>query len=114
MLLSSAARLPLGTRGHVDRTSVVRVVDAVSEWADVVDLAYAETRVFGAGSLQVTGRLVASGRPVARSGVRRRCGPEGWAVADAGRPSAAVLTVAVDSGRLGVRANPPYSGPSSS
>lgn len=60
MLLSAALKLPLGTRAHVDRKGAVRVVEAVPEWSDVVDLAYTETRLFGAGSPQVTRRLAAS------------------------------------------------------
>lgn len=60
MLLVAAVRLPLGTRAHRDRKGAVRVIEAVPEWSDVVDLAYTETRLFGAGSPQVTRRLAAS------------------------------------------------------
>ncbi|MDI2131833.1 DUF2254 domain-containing protein [Yinghuangia seranimata] len=60
MLLGMAVKLPLGTRVHVDRKGRVRVVEAVPTWADVVDLAYTETRLYGAGAPQVTRRLVAS------------------------------------------------------
>lgn len=60
MLLTTALRLPLGTRCHLDRKGDLRVVEAVPTWADVVDLAYTETRLFGAASPQVTRRLAAS------------------------------------------------------
>ncbi|MEU8138008.1 DUF2254 domain-containing protein [Streptodolium elevatio] len=60
LLLVAAVRLPLGTRAHCDRKGAVRVIEAVPEWSDVVDLAYTETRLFGAGSPQVTRRLAAS------------------------------------------------------
>ncbi|MFI1395375.1 DUF2254 domain-containing protein [Streptomyces sp. NPDC020681] len=51
---------PLGAVQHRDRKGAVRLVQDVPEWADLVDLALAEIRLFATGSPQVTRRLVAA------------------------------------------------------
>ncbi|MCF2531920.1 DUF2254 domain-containing protein [Yinghuangia soli] len=75
MLLAGTLQLPLGTRTHLDRKGDVRVVEAVPEWADIVDLAYTETRLYGAASPQVTRRLAASLEDLLRLAPEHRRGP---------------------------------------
>jgi uncharacterized membrane protein len=59
-LLGHIVTLPLGGRSHSDRKGVLRLIEPMPTWQDLVDLAYTETRQYGAGSPQVTRRLAAS------------------------------------------------------
>ncbi|AYG79402.1 hypothetical protein DWB77_01516 [Streptomyces hundungensis] len=58
-LLSALADRPLGAVGHPDGDGVVRLVQDVPDWSDVVDLAFAEVRMCAVGSPQVTRRIMA-------------------------------------------------------
>lgn len=57
--LAAVAPRPLGTVRHRDRRGVVRLVQDVPGWSDLVDLAFAELRLCAAGSPQVTRRMLA-------------------------------------------------------
>ncbi|MGW3623521.1 DUF2254 domain-containing protein [Streptomyces sp. NPDC000880] len=57
--LAAVVRMPLGEVHHQDRLGVVRLVQDVPEWADLVDLGFAEIRWCAAGSPQVSRRLLA-------------------------------------------------------
>ncbi|MER7107767.1 DUF2254 domain-containing protein [Streptomyces sp. NPDC000229] len=57
--LAAAAARPLGTVRHRDRRGVVRLVQDVPGWNDLVDLAFTELRLCTAGSPQVTRRMLA-------------------------------------------------------
>ncbi|MGW2294844.1 DUF2254 domain-containing protein [Streptomyces violaceorubidus] len=58
-ILASLARRPLDAALHRDRRGVVRLVQPVPGWAELVDLGFAEVRACAAGSPQVTRRLLA-------------------------------------------------------
>ncbi|MER0449283.1 DUF2254 domain-containing protein [Streptomyces sp. Edi4] len=58
-LLTALADRPLGAVGHPDAKGTVRLVQDVPDWADVVDLAFAEIRLCAVGSPQVTRRILA-------------------------------------------------------
>lgn len=60
LLLSTMARLPLGTAYHRDAKGAVRLVQEVPGWTDLVDLGLAEIRGASIGSPQVTRRLMAA------------------------------------------------------
>ncbi len=57
--LAAVADKPLGEVHHRDREGEVRLVQGGSEWADLVDLGFAEIREFAVGSPQVSRRLLA-------------------------------------------------------
>lgn len=57
--LAAVAKLPLGVVHHRDRTGVVRLVQDVPGWADLVDLGFEEIRRCATDSPQVTRRLLA-------------------------------------------------------
>lgn len=57
--LAAVAKLPLGVVHHRDRKGVVRLVQDVPGWADLVDLGFEEIRRCATGSPQVTRRLLA-------------------------------------------------------
>ncbi|WP_393062610.1 DUF2254 domain-containing protein [Streptomyces sp. LN549] len=57
--LAAVAGLPLGTVHHRDRKGVVRLVQDVPGWADLVDLGFEEIRRCATDSPQVTRRLLA-------------------------------------------------------
>ncbi|MFF8841423.1 DUF2254 domain-containing protein [Streptomyces sp. NPDC015127] len=57
--LAALAERPLGAVHHRDREGVVRLVQDVPEWADLVDLGFAEIRASAVGSPQVCRRLIA-------------------------------------------------------
>lgn len=57
--LAALADLPLGAAHHRDRKGVVRLVQDVPGWADLVDLGFEEIRRCATGSPQVTRRLLA-------------------------------------------------------
>ncbi|MFI1480310.1 DUF2254 domain-containing protein [Streptomyces sp. NPDC020747] len=57
--LSSVAQRPLGALLHRDRRGVVRLVQPVPGWTELVDLAFTEIRGCGVSSPQVTRRLLA-------------------------------------------------------
>ncbi|MFI6686773.1 DUF2254 domain-containing protein [Streptomyces sp. NPDC050485] len=58
-LLTALADRPLGAVAHRDGRGEVRLVQDVPDWADLVDLSFAEIRLFAVGSPQVTRRIVA-------------------------------------------------------
>ncbi|MFG3210707.1 DUF2254 domain-containing protein [Streptomyces tendae] len=58
-ILATLSRRPLDAALHRDRRGVVRLVQPVPGWAELVDLGVAEVRACSAGSPQVTRRLVA-------------------------------------------------------
>lgn len=57
--LAAVAKLPLGVVHHRDRKGVVRLVQDVPGWADLVDLGFEEIRRCATDSPQVTRRLLA-------------------------------------------------------
>ncbi|WP_328844271.1 DUF2254 domain-containing protein [Streptomyces sp. NBC_00258] len=57
--LSSVAQHPLGALLHRDRRGIVRLVQPVPGWTDLVDLAFTEIRGCAVSSPQVTRRLLA-------------------------------------------------------
>ncbi|MEU0275750.1 DUF2254 domain-containing protein [Streptomyces sp. NPDC006307] len=57
--LAVVAARPLGAVVHRDRRGAVRLVQAVPDWEDMVDLGFAELRACAAGSPQVTRRMLA-------------------------------------------------------
>ncbi|MEU1348471.1 DUF2254 domain-containing protein [Streptomyces sp. NPDC005775] len=57
--LAAAAELPLGVVHHRDRDGVVRLVQDVPGWEDLVDLGFEEIRRCATDSPQVTRRLLA-------------------------------------------------------
>lgn len=57
--LAAVADRPLGTVHHRDGKGVVRLVQDVPEWGDLVDLGFAELRGSALGSPQVSRRLLA-------------------------------------------------------
>ncbi|MDQ0948331.1 putative membrane protein [Streptomyces phaeochromogenes] len=57
--LSSVAQRPLGALLHRDRRGIVRLVQPVPGWTDLVDLAFTEIRGCAVSSPQVTRRLLA-------------------------------------------------------
>ncbi|MET7644208.1 DUF2254 domain-containing protein [Streptomyces sp. NPDC005426] len=57
--LAAVAKLPLGVVHHRDRKDVVRLVQDVPGWADLVDLGFEEIRRCATDSPQVTRRLLA-------------------------------------------------------
>jgi uncharacterized membrane protein len=58
--LAAAAHRPLGAVHHRDRDGVVRLVQDGPEWADLVDLGFAEIRGQAVGDPQVSRRLMAA------------------------------------------------------
>ncbi|MFF0703596.1 DUF2254 domain-containing protein [Streptomyces tendae] len=58
-ILATLSRRPLDAALHRDRRGVVRLVQPVPGWAELVDLGFAEVRACAVGSPQVTRRLVA-------------------------------------------------------
>ncbi|CAM5459469.1 hypothetical protein STENM327S_05187 [Streptomyces tendae] len=58
-ILATLSRRPLDAVLHRDRRGVVRLVQPVPGWAELVDLGFAEVRACAVGSPQVTRRLVA-------------------------------------------------------
>ncbi|MFE2953155.1 DUF2254 domain-containing protein, partial [Embleya sp. NPDC059267] len=58
-LLTLMSGIALGDRAHFDRHDVLRVIEPVAVWSDVVELSLTEIRLYGAGSPQVTRRLSA-------------------------------------------------------
>ncbi|MET9323904.1 DUF2254 domain-containing protein [Streptomyces sp. NPDC003038] len=58
-LLAALGQRPLGPVLHRDRHSHVRLVQAGPDWADVVDLGFAEIRAAGVANPQVTRRMLA-------------------------------------------------------
>ncbi|MGW0462129.1 DUF2254 domain-containing protein [Streptomyces tendae] len=58
-ILATLSRRPLDASLHRDRRGVVRLVQPVPGWAELVDLGFAEVRACAVGSPQVTRRLVA-------------------------------------------------------
>ncbi|GHC55287.1 DUF2254 domain-containing protein [Streptomyces cinnamoneus] len=58
--LAAVAERPLGALHHCDRKGAVRLVQDLPEWADLVDLGFAEIRGCAVDSPQVTRRLVAA------------------------------------------------------
>ncbi|MFE0415165.1 DUF2254 domain-containing protein [Streptomyces tendae] len=58
-ILATLSRRPLDAALHRDRRGVVRLVQPVPGWAELVDLGFAEVRVCSVGSPQVTRRLLA-------------------------------------------------------
>ncbi|GAA2151896.1 DUF2254 domain-containing protein [Kitasatospora kazusensis] len=59
-LLAMLVRYPFGELVCRDRDGVVRLVQPVPDWQRVVDLAFTEIRICGAGQPQVTRRLTAA------------------------------------------------------
>ncbi|WP_327351292.1 DUF2254 domain-containing protein [Streptomyces sp. NBC_01304] len=59
VLLAALAPLPLGRTRHRGEGGVVRLVESVPTWQDLVDLALTEIREFGAACPQVTRRIAA-------------------------------------------------------
>ncbi|MGH4028880.1 DUF2254 domain-containing protein [Actinomycetota bacterium Odt1-20B] len=57
--LASLAPYPLGALPHRDRQGVVRLVQPVPGWTELVDLGFAEIRGCAVGSPQVTRRMLA-------------------------------------------------------
>ncbi|MCM2410511.1 DUF2254 domain-containing protein [Streptomyces sp. RKAG290] len=57
--LAAVVDLPLGAVHHRDRAGIVRLVQDVPGWTDLVDLGFEEIRRCAAGSPQVTRRLLA-------------------------------------------------------
>ncbi|MBT2525981.1 DUF2254 domain-containing protein [Streptomyces sp. ISL-99] len=57
--LAAVVEMPLGAVHHLDRERVVRLVQDVPEWADLVDLGFTEIRGCAVGSPQVSRRLLA-------------------------------------------------------
>ncbi|MBT2490863.1 DUF2254 domain-containing protein [Streptomyces sp. ISL-96] len=57
--LAAVVEMPLGAVHHRDRRGVVRLVQDVPEWGDLVDLGFAEIRGYAVGSPQVSRRLLA-------------------------------------------------------
>ncbi|MFE0102488.1 DUF2254 domain-containing protein [Streptomyces sp. NPDC059009] len=57
--LASVAPYPLGALPHRDRQGVVRLVQPVPGWTELVDLGFAEIRGCAVGSPQVTRRILA-------------------------------------------------------
>ncbi|WP_405997608.1 DUF2254 domain-containing protein [Streptomyces sp. NBC_00829] len=57
--LTAVARKPLGVLHHRDHRGVVRLVQDVPGWTDLVDLAFAEVRLHVVGNPQVSRRLMA-------------------------------------------------------
>lgn len=57
--LAALAHRPLGAVHHRDRAGVVRLVQDVPEWADLVDLGLTEIRASAVGAPQVSRRLMA-------------------------------------------------------
>ncbi|MFF4182766.1 DUF2254 domain-containing protein [Streptomyces sp. NPDC001691] len=58
-LLSALADRPLGAVGHPDGRGQVRLVQDVPDWADLVDLGFAEIRLCAIGNPQATRRIMA-------------------------------------------------------
>ncbi|MFD7163744.1 DUF2254 domain-containing protein [Streptomyces violascens] len=58
-LLTALAHRPLGAVGHPDGKGEVRLVQDVPDWADLVDLGFAEIRLCAVGNPQVTRRIMA-------------------------------------------------------
>ncbi|GAA2439069.1 DUF2254 domain-containing protein [Streptomyces mauvecolor] len=58
-LLTALAHRPLGAVGHPDGKGEVRLVQDVPDWADLVDLGFAEIRLCAVGNPQVTRRITA-------------------------------------------------------
>ncbi|MFJ6071736.1 DUF2254 domain-containing protein [Streptomyces sp. NPDC093065] len=58
-ILATLSRRPLDAVPHRDRRGAVRLVQPVPGWEELVDLGFAEVRACGAGSPQVTRRLLA-------------------------------------------------------
>ncbi|MBT2441384.1 DUF2254 domain-containing protein [Streptomyces sp. ISL-36] len=58
-LLAELAGRPLGTVHHRDRAGVVRLVQDVPGWTDLVDLGFTEIRGCAAGNPQVSRRMLA-------------------------------------------------------
>ncbi|XCW06813.1 DUF2254 domain-containing protein [Streptomyces sp. HUAS MG47] len=57
--LAALARRPLGTVGHLDREGVVRLVQEVPGWTDLVDLGLTELRGCAPGNPQISRRMLA-------------------------------------------------------
>ncbi|MEV6974137.1 DUF2254 domain-containing protein [Kitasatospora sp. NPDC093806] len=59
-LLAMLVHESFGDLSHRDRAGVIRLVEPVPDWRNVVDLAFTEIRLCGAGHPQVTRRLAAA------------------------------------------------------
>lgn len=73
--LAAVAKLPLGVVHHRDRKGVVRLVQDVPGWADLVDLGFEEIRRCATDSPQVTRRLLAGIDDLVRLAGPERQGP---------------------------------------
>ncbi len=74
-ILAAVSGRPLGALHHCDRKGAVRLVQDVPEWADLVDLGFAEIRGCAVGSPQVTRRLMAALEDLARLAPAERRAP---------------------------------------
>ncbi|MFD8349057.1 DUF2254 domain-containing protein [Streptomyces coelicoflavus] len=74
-ILAALSRRPLDAVTHRDRRGVVRLVQPVPGWAELVDLGFTEVRACAVGSPQVTRRLLAGFDDLLRLVPPERCEP---------------------------------------
>ncbi|GGQ82090.1 DUF2254 domain-containing protein [Streptomyces flaveolus] len=74
-ILAALCRRPLDAVVHRDRHGVVRLVQPVPGWAELVDLGFTEVRGCAAGKPQVTRRMLAGLDDLVRLAPPERCEP---------------------------------------